>query len=446
VEAGLTFQLFFHPRQTDARHGIETMAMPDWVHGVQQADQLLNQGKLEEAAALAEWVVRNNPDWAPANQALGLALAEAARPQEAIPHLARALELQPGLVPAHTGLGRCYYLLGDLDRALRHFETAIFLQPNHAMAHFNRGTVALKQGRYREGWLDYEWRAYCGLVQWPAIPRPRWDGCPLHGRSILVHTEQGLGDVLQFIRFLPELARRGARIVFACQRALHALLRPLACVDEWFPIDEPGQITFEVYSSLLSLPALLGVEEAMIPREVPYVVADPARVERWRPRIEGLAGFKVGVCWHGSPTFKGNHLRSIPLAQFAPLAAVPGVTLVSLQKGTGVEQIEASRETVPVVVLDDLDRDATFVDTAAVMRHLDLVITSDTSVAHLAGALGRPVWVLLATGCDWRWLVGRSDSPWYPTMRLFRQKAFGEWKDVFAEVATALRAEAAGSG
>ncbi len=314
------------------------------------------------------------------------------------------------------------------------------------MAHFNRGTVMLKQGRYREGWLEYEWRVSCGLVQWPAIPRPRWDGCPLEGRSILIHTEQGLGDVLQFLRFLPELARRGARIVFACQKALHAFLRPLACVEEWFPIDEPGAITFEMYSSLLSLPALLGIEEATIPREVPYVAADPARVEKWRPRVQGLAGFKVGLCWHGSPTFKGNHLRSIPLERFAPLAAVPGVTLVSLQKGTGVEQIEANRGSVPVVLLDELDRDGTFVDTAAVMQHLDLVITSDTSIAHLAGALGRPVWVLLATGCDWRWLAGRSDSPWYPTMRLFRQKAFGEWEGVFAEVAAALRGEAGRPG
>jgi hypothetical protein len=420
------------------------MATPDWVPRVQQAEQLLNQGRLDEAAVLAEQVLRQEPDCAVAHQVVGMALAEASCPREAIPRLTRALALQPGLVPAHTALGRCCTLLGDLDLALYHFEKAIFLQPTHAMAHFNRGTAFLKQGRYREGWLEYEWRAYCGLVQWPTIPLPRWDGCPLQGRSILIHTEQGLGDVLQFLRFLPELARRGARIIFACQKPLQPFLRTLSCVDEWFPIDEPGTITFEMYSSLLSLPALLGVEEATIPREVPYVAADPQRVEKWRARIRGLPGLKVGICWHGSPTFKGNHLRSVPLAQFAPLATVPGVTLVSLQKGAGTEQIGPNRGSVPLVVLDDLDRDATFVDTAAVMQHLDLVITSDTSVPHLAGALGRPVWVLVATGCDWRWLVGRSDSPWYPTMRLFRQKEFGEWAGVFAEVAAALRHEAAG--
>jgi hypothetical protein len=245
------------------------------------------------------------------------------------------------------------------------------------------------------------------------------------------------------VRLLPALKRQAARVVFACQKALHTLLRPLACVDEWFPIDEPGKISFQTYSSLLSLPFLLSVEEATIPREVPYVAADPQRVEHWRPRMAALPGFKVGVCWQGSPTFQGDSLRSIPLAQFAPLAEVPGVTLVSLQKGPGVEQIGPNREKVPLVVFDDLDRDAALVDTAAIVQHLDLVVSSDTSIPHLLGALGRPVWVMLQMGCDWRFGIGRADCPWYPTMRLFRQKSLGDWAGVFAEVAAALRIEAA---
>jgi len=416
------------------------VTVPDWLDWVQQAQVLFDQKQLDEAATLAERALQINPDCAQAHQVLGLVYSEREGPQEAIGRLAWALALQPDLVPSHNGLGRCYYLLGDLDRALEHFNTSLYLQPDHAPAHFNRAMAWLKQGRFREGWLEYEWRWNCGLVARPDIPRPRWDGSALDGRAIMVHTEQGLGDVLQFVRFLPQLQRRGARVVLACQKALQALLRPLPCVDEWFPIDEPAPITFQLYSPLLSVPALLGVEAETIPRSVPYLRPDPDRLERWRPWIEGLPGLKVGLCWQGSPTFKGDQLRSIPLAQFAALTAVSGLTLVSLQKGPGEEQIEPNQQRVPLEVFADLDQDAAFVDTAAIIHHLDLVITSDTAIAHLAGALGRPVWVLLSVGSDWRWLVGRSDSPWYPTMKLFRQRSLGDWALPIHEAAAALRA------
>jgi hypothetical protein len=410
-----------------------------WLDWLKQAERLFDQKQYDEAATLAERVLQPNPACAAAHQVLGLVASERGRPQEAIPRLARAVALQNDLVPSHNGLGRCYFLLGDLARALHHLNTALSLQPEHAFAHFNRAMIWLKQGRYRDGWVEYEWRWNCGLVQRTVIPRPRWDGSPLNGRGIMVHTEQGLGDAIQFIRFLPDLKRLGGRVVFACQKALHALLRPLDCVDEWFPIDEPGQISFEVYTPLLSLPGVLGVDESTIPRNAPYVFADPERLEKWRPRIADLPGFKVGLCWQGSPTFAADRYRSMPLANFEPLARIPGVTLVSLQKGPGTEQIEANRERFSLVAWEDLDRDGAFVDTAAIMQHLDLVITSDSAVAHLAGALGRPVWVLLSVASDWRWLVERSDSPWYPTMRLFRQKLLGNWGGVVAEVTEALR-------
>jgi hypothetical protein len=186
------------------------------------------------------------------------------------------------------------------------------------------------------------------------------------------------------------------------------------------------------------VPGVLGVHEQDIPHPVPYVTPDPSLVEKWKPRIAALPGFKVGICWQGCPTFKGDQFRSINLGHFAALANVPGVTLVSLQKFAGVEQINANRVAVPLTMLPNLDEAAPFMDTAAIMSHLDLVITSDTSIAHLAGALGRPVWVALSTDCDWRWEVGRSDCRWYPTMRLFRQKSFRDWPGVFAEMAVAL--------
>jgi hypothetical protein len=415
------------------------MNPPDWVRYVNQASERFDQQQLDEAANLAEHALRLNPSAAGAHQILGMVTLERDRPREAMPFLERALALRPDLPLSYNALGRCYTLLGDLDRGLACLDTALFLQPSFPMAHFNRSLVWLKQGRFKEGWNEYEWRWTCGLVPRPEIPCPRWAGTRLDGRAILVHTEQGFGDTLLFLRLLPLLRQRVRRLVLACPKQLQPLLRPLPYVDEWFPIDEPGLITFELYTPLLSLPGLLGIEEATIPQTVPYISPDPARVARWGEQLKGVPGLKVGLCWQGSPTLKTDSLRSIPLAQFAPLAAVPGVTLFSLQKGAGVEQIAALRGRVPVHELPGLDTDGAFVDTAAVLQHLDLVITIDTAIAHVAGALARPVWMLLSTGSDWRWLTGRRDTPWYPTMRLFRQKVLGDWSTVFAEVVEELR-------
>ena len=420
-----------------------TMATAEWPAWVKQAEKLFDQKKFDEAFTLAQQALKIVPDNGPALQVEGLVYSERGRYWEAIDRLGKALRQQPDLVPSHNGLGRCYFLLGKLERALTHLETALRLQPDHGFAHFNRSMSLLKLGRYREGWLEYEWRWNCKLIARPEIPRPRWDGSPLQGRSILIHTEQGLGDVLQFVRFLPQLKLQGGRVVLACQKALHKLLKPLPFVDEWFPIDEPGTINFEVYCPLLSLPGMLGVDEASIPRDVPYIFADEARKQRWQPRIRSLPGFKVGIAWQGSPTFHGDELRSIPLSQFESLAGVEGVSLVSLQKGHGIEQAELNRERVPLTLFPELDQDGAFVDSAAIVHYLDLIITSDSAVAHLAGSLGRPVWVLLGVSCDWRWQSERSDSPWYPTMRLFRQQTMGDWAGVFREVAEALRAETA---
>jgi hypothetical protein len=414
------------------------MNPPDWLRYLTQAEQLFDQKQVDEAAALAEQVLRLNPNFARVHQLLGLVALERDRPLEAIPRFERALALAPDLSYCHNGLGRSYTLLGESERALQHYDRALFFQPGHAFAHFNRALTWLRLGRYREGWLEYEWRWDSKVAARPEIPRPRWDGSPLAGRSILIYTEQGLGDTLQFVRFFP-LVRRGAgRLILACLKPLQPLLRPLPSVDEWFPIDEPAAVTFDLCAPMLSLPGLLGIDETNLPRTVPYISADPLRVSRWGERLRALPGFKIGLCWQGSPGFKTDRLRSIPLAQLAPLAALPSVTLISLQKGPGVEQIEANRSQVPLQVLPDLDTEGAYVDTAAIMHHLDLVISVDTATAHLAGALGRPVWVLLPIGGDWRWLAERNDSPWYPTARLFRQQTFGDWSHVLTEVVREL--------
>jgi hypothetical protein len=412
----------------------------DWLNLVQIAQQRLDQKQSAEAIKLAEQALAINPNAALAHQVLGLAYLQQDRPHEALAALQNATSTRPDLVPSQNAMGRCYLMLGDLDRAETQFNRTLCLQPDHGFGHFNRAAVWLKRGRYKDGWVEYEWRWPTGLVATTKIPRPRWDGSPLNGRSILIHTEQGMGDVLQFMRFLPMVKAQAGRLVFACQKAMQQLLRPTPCVDSWFPIDEPAPINFDLYAPLLSLPGLLGIDQNTIATPVPYVFPEQTRVERWREPIAALPGFKVGLCWQGSPTFEGDRYRSIPLKHYSALAQVPGVTLISLQKGAGVEQIEPNCQTVPLKVLGELDQEAAFVDRAAMMQHLDLIITSDTSVAHLAGALGRPVWVMLSTGCDWRWMIDRSDSPWYPTMRLFRQKTFGDWPGVFNNVAGALAA------
>jgi hypothetical protein len=278
----------------------------------------------------------------------------------------------------------------------------------------------------------------------PTFSEPPWRGEPLNGSTILLWAEQGLGDTIQFIRYSAWVKQLGARVLVECPPTLHVLLSTVVGIDR-FVVASGAR--FDYYVPLLSLPAVLGTTLATVPAEVPYLHAAPERVAHWKSELAGIKGFKVGIAWQGSTRFLGDYFRSLPLAQFAPVAACPGVKLFSLQKGTGSEQLASWSGPAEIVDLGsslDVEGNA-FVDTAAVMMNLDLVITSDTSIAHVAGALGVPVWVALQETPNWRWLVGREDSPWYPTMRLFRQSRLGDWEGVFAEIAARLRSLSTGS-
>ena len=399
---------------------------------------------LDDAREHAVAVLAADPDNASALAARGLVAYARGYYADACVDLDRATAARPDFVAAHVYAGLARAALGDDDAALAALDRALFLRPGHANARFSRALQWLRRGWYDRGWPEYEWRWATGQLQRPDIPRPRWDGRPLAGRRILVHGEQGIGDSLQFVRFLPRLAEQGAHVVFACKESLRPLFERTPGIDEWFPIDRPAPPDFDVYTPIGSLPGLLGIDETTMAAEIPYVFPDPMRVDAWRSRVTGLPGLRVGVAWQGSPTFLGDHLRSIPLRHFAPLA-IDGVTLVSLQKGFGEEQVAEVAATVPLTVLDGLDADgATMMDTAAVMQHLDLVITSDTAIAHLGGSMGVPTWVALAYSPDWRWQRVRVDSPWYPSLRLFRQPAFADWEGVFAAMAGALRERIAG--
>jgi hypothetical protein len=291
-------------------------------------------------------------------------------------------------------------------------------------------------GDYERGWAEYEWRWRTGEMHLPSFAQPRWDGAPLGGRTVLLYAEQGLGDALQFVRYAPLVRQRGGRVIVACRAPLLRLLAGCAGIDRL--ADQAGDLpAFDVYAPLLSLPHLLGTTLATVPAAVPYLHADPALVERWRGELAAGPAFRVGIGWQGSPLHPADRRRSVPVSFFRPLAAVPGVRLYSLQKGTGAEQLGGPHGRFPA---EDLSpRLADFADTAAVMKNLDLVITVDTALAHLAGALGLPVWVALPFAPDWRWLTGRDDSPWYPTARLFRQPRAGAWAEVFGALAAELR-------
>jgi tetratricopeptide (TPR) repeat protein len=399
---------------------------------------LIQSRRFGEAAVLLRQGVRLRPEMASGHNNLGLALTDLGRFGEAEVCFHEALRLQSGYVDAHNNLGIAYRKQGRLDEALACFQVALWLDPRSVGAHFNRALTLLQQGNLAEGWAEYEWRWQFEHMTPPSFAEPRWDGTPLAGRTILLTTEQGLGDTIQFIRYAPLLQRQGAQVVVECPAALVPLLRTCAGIDRLLARGEP-LLAFDTWAPLLSLPGLLGTTLNTIPAEVPYLHAEPARVEAWRQRLAEERGFKVGVVWQGARKYPDDHWRSVPLARFAPLAAVEGVRLVSLQKGPGTEQLRTVR--FPIAELTpELDAEGgAFLDTAPVMKNVDLLVMSDTSVTHLAGALGVPVWLATSAAPDWRWLSAREDSPWYPTFRLFRQTRLGDWTDVFERLAAELR-------
>jgi hypothetical protein len=305
--------------------------------------------------------------------------------------------------------------------------------------------VYLARGELEKGWADYEWRLKCTEYKGRRFNVPRWDGGPLNGRTLLIHTEQGLGDTLHFIRYVRIIQQRGGTVYIEVPPALVPLLRSSG-VTGIIPGGSPLP-KFDLEIPLLSVPGTLGTTLSTIPAQVPYLAAEPRLIKHWRAQIRNLPGFKVGIVWQGNREYAFDRFRSVPLAAYAPLADVPGVTLISLQKGYGSEQLAELAGKFPVLDLaPQLDMGSAFTDTAAVMSNLDLVVSSDTAAAHLAGGLGVPVWLAVAQSPEWRWLLEREDNPWYPTMRLFRQRAVGDWSDVFTRMKQDLKRKVAERG
>lgn len=339
---------------------------------------------------------------------------------------------------AWANLGRSQFANGDFTAALTSFAAAIALKPGDARLHFDRAVVMLATGEWREGWRAYDARLKLNLE--PRILTqcfPLWQGEPLAGKRVLALSEQGIGDVFQFVRFIRHLGGLGADVTLHVQShlkpVLAGLLADCTVIDRF---DADMQFDYEV--PLMSLPARLG-DIGILARSSAYISADAVRRDAAVALLSEVAGARrrIGIAWQGNPSYCGDARRSLPLSAFAPLAAIEGIALISLQKHVGVEQIATAG--VPLIDLGpDVDADGAFVDTAAIIVALDLVITSDSAVAHLAGAMGKPVWLLLGAVPDWRWGRVGTTTPWYPTMRLFRQTVPGDWESVMTEVATAL--------
>jgi tetratricopeptide (TPR) repeat protein len=396
---------------------------------------LREQGKLDEAEARYQDALRLRPDYAEVRNNLGSVFQEQGKLGEAEASYREALRLRPAFVEALTNLGNALREQGRPGEAAASYEEATRLRPDDAEARVNLGMTRLLMGDFERGWPEYEWRRRArGLPEHPS-GRPRWDGTPLEGKAILLRAEQGLGDTIQFVRYAPMVRERGGVVLLECQPPLRALLADAPGVDRVVAPGGPGP-EFAVEAPLPSLPGILGTTGETIPARVPYLGADAGRVGRWRRELEDPAGFRVGIVWRGNPKHPRDRQRSIPLVLFEPLAGLPGVRLVSLQKGPGAEQLDAPGWRRSILDLGGRLED--FADTAAVLANLDLLIACDTAVAHLAGALGLPAWVALPSDPDWRWLLGRDDSPWYPSLRLFRQDRPGDWGGVFGRIAREL--------
>ncbi len=376
----------------------------------------------------------------------GLAIARANRAgvlhslgrlEEALESHDFALKLDPNLVETHVNRGQTLADLGSYDEALASFERALVLNPQSAEAQFGRATTLLIIGRFSEGWQAYEWRRQrVGPDAFHPSGRPQWSGRedPFR-KTVFVEAEQGMGDTIQFCRYLRPLLERGARVVLTVRANLVRLLQSFDPSIDVRP-QEDRPVEFDYHIPLMSLPMVFGGTEGRFLTQTPYLAAEPEKLKYWRNRI-GQHGFKVGICWHAGPT---DTARSFPLSLLCELGQWPGIRFISLQKGAGSEQLEsiATRMKVEALGPDYDEGPDAFIDAAAAMDALDLIITCDTALAHLAGALAKPVWVALKYAPDWRYLLNRNDSVWYPTMRLFRQNQRGSWHNVFANMAEEL--------
>jgi len=363
--------------------------------------------------------------------------------QEAANTLMKCLEVKPDSQRVKNQLAWTHELLGDYDSALSILNNNIKSAPDHPKTRYNRGLLLLKMGNYREGWQDYEWRYALKQRRYPITPNPdtpEWNGEEIKDKILLIVEEQGFGDAIQMVRYIPKLKSMGATVIVRCRPRLIKLFKTIDDVDEvrncLYPIDKL-RARCDYHIPIMSLPRVLETELDTIPTNIPYLFPNQEKVQRWTKRIDKNK-FNIGLVWSGNEKQKNNSRRSCNLQDYLPIAALPNVQLYSLQKGPSRAQLDSAIE---IDIIDFSEEMKDFQDTASLMKCLDLVISIDTAVAHLAGAIGHPVWTLLDTNHCWRYSIDRSYSPWYPHMRLFRQSSPGDWQSVIESVIQAVEQE-----
>jgi len=443
---------------------------------------LKDEGRYKEACQYYKAMLAINPHNAQAHQFLGRSLSDLRQFDEAIEHFKTALTISPDntqckldyantlnmsnntehalmlyqelhrKIPNSSSItyNIAYTLkkLGRIHEAFDYYHRAIELNPNHAEAHFGLGISYIMVENFKDGWEEYEWRWEKPGKFFRNFEQPVWDGSPLYGKTILLHAEQGLGDTFQFIRLAQIAKESGGTVVVASQNPLVKILTECPYIDKVVSL-HGFSVPFDVHAPLMSLPRILEIEVDTIPADIPYLYADEQLVQEWSQYIKQHSTklLNVGICWQGNPNYSTPFLRnavaakSIELLEFAPISELPGVQLYCLQKMTGEKQLQNLPDDFNLHIFEgDFDNsNGRFMDTAAVMKNLDLVLTVDTSIGHLAGGLGVPVWVILPEPADWRWMLRESDSPWYPNMRLFRQPKPGDWESVIQTVVKELK-------
>jgi tetratricopeptide (TPR) repeat protein len=444
----------------------QTLTIPQ---AVQLANQYYQTGNLQATQAICNQILQVEPQNSVAFYLLGSIAAQVEHYAKAISLFQQAIKFNSSVPAYHGNLGNLFKTLGQFEEALKCYQQVLALEPNSAKASKNIGNVLraqhklaeaipyyqralalepawaeahlgysltlLTKGDFTNGWQEYEWRLQNPIIKTPQLkPQLKWEGDDLAGRKLLIHWEQGFGDTIQFVRYLAQL--KNGTLILACQSPLDKLLKSFSNVDILIAHDQLTQepkIAYDVWVPLLSLPRIFTTTLDNIPAPIPYLFPNPAQVKTWKSRFDS-SHFKIGIVWAGNPRHKNDRNRSCPLIHFAAFAKLPKVKLFSLQKG------EATTQSVPegMELISLTDGLVDFSETAAAIAGLDLVICVDTAVAHLTGAMGKPVWVLLPFNADWRWLLDRNDSPWYPTMRLFQQPSFGDWETVFKQVVNEL--------
>jgi tetratricopeptide (TPR) repeat protein len=403
---------------------------------------LKEQGKFDEAVLAYQRAIAIQPDYDQALANLGAALLEMDEPVRAAEACRLAVAVNPVMASGYCNLGAALKALNRLEEAESAYRQAVSVSPHFPEAHFCLAQILLLRGEFETGWSEYEWRWKLKEYGWledlhGVFAQPLWQGEPLTGKTILIYAEQGLGDTIQFVRYLPLLRRHAASVILAVQPPLIELLRGLEGITV-IPLDQKPLPPFDVHCPLLTLPARCGTTLKTIPAEIPYLRADPLETRRWRGRIGG-ARLRVGLVWAGNPSQRGDRLRSPRLAAMAPLFEVPDVQFIGLQLGAGRQDLITSP---PPPNFVDLGAEITnFADTAAIMAGLDLVISSCTAPLHLAGALGIPVWGIIPFAPHFVWQLERLDTPWYPNLRLYRQDRPGrDWQTTAERVSADLLA------